>query len=142
MPEQNENVSFGMNDFYYVEEWSTDLHQQAHIADLDWLNAEVKNISSTEPDRRIVVLTHYRPCTKGLAVDPKHVNSPISSGFGTDLSKQLCWMSNNVRAWVFGHTHFNCDFRDVETEKRVLTNQRGYYFAQSEGFDAKKVLTM
>lgn len=52
--------------------------------------------------------------------------------------------SGNVKVWAFGHTHYNCDFeveRGGEVGRlRIVANQRGYYFAQSEGFDVGKTV--
>lgn len=70
----------------------------------------------------------------------KHWRAPVGAGFMTDLSREPCWKREVVKFWVFGHTHFNRDFRDVETDTRVVSNQRGYYFSQAEGFDIAKVV--
>lgn len=137
---QMESVSFGMNDFYYIRDWWVEAHQEAHQNDLAWLNREIESISRLEPDRKVIVLTHYCPLTSENVVDPRHGNSKISSGFMTDLSGEYCWNREVVKLWAFGHTHFNCDFRDEGTGKRVLSNQRGYYFAQAEGFDPAKIV--
>jgi hypothetical protein len=139
---QTESVSFGLNDFYTTRDWSIEAHQEAHFADLNWLNEEIESISRLEPDRKVIVLTHYCPSTHEKVVDPKHGSSKISSGFMTDLSNEPCWQREIVTLWAFGHTHFNCDFRDIQTGKRVVSNQRGYYFAQSMGFDAEKVVEL
>ncbi|KAL4928984.1 Metallo-dependent phosphatase-like protein [Aspergillus undulatus] len=138
--EQFDYVSFGLNDFYHIRGWSVEGHNEAHSADVAWLNQQVESISSLEPNRRIIIFTHYSPSTHENAVDPKHMNSNISSGFTTDLSDQQCWKSDSVALWAFGHTHYNCNYRDSSSEKRVMTNQRGYYFAQSAGFDEKMVI--
>ncbi|KAL4821977.1 Metallo-dependent phosphatase-like protein [Aspergillus spinulosporus] len=138
--EQMESVSFGLNDFYHIRDWSVETHRQAHVADLSWLNMEIDSISRLEPDRKVVVLTHYCPLAHDEVVDPKHRNSKLSSGFMTDLSNERCWQSETVTLWAFGHTHFNCDFRDLSTGKRVVANQRGYYFSQSKGFNAEMVV--
>jgi len=34
-PEQIQSVSYGLNDFYRIEDWSVDLHRRAHYADLN-----------------------------------------------------------------------------------------------------------
>lgn len=141
-PEQAESISFGLNDFYYINDWSIESHRKAHSTDLQWLNMEVELISRLEPERKIIILTHHSPCIHEKAVDPKHANSRISSAFASDLSYQQCWNNKSVKIWVFGHTHFNCDFEDPQTGKGVVTNQRGYYFAQFAGFDSGKVIQM
>ncbi|CZR51159.1 probable Ser/Thr protein phosphatase superfamily [Phialocephala subalpina] len=142
LPSQTESVSFGLNDFYHIEGWAVEDHNRAHIADLGWLNAQVKSITETEPGRKITILTHYSPTTSSEAIDPMHSQSKISSGFSTDLSGELCWTNEVVQVWAFGHTHFNCDLIEESTGKRVLTNQRGYYFSQSAGFDASMCIEM
>ncbi|KAJ9223640.1 hypothetical protein DTO169C6_3992 [Paecilomyces variotii] len=138
--DQAESVNFGLNDFYHIDDWSVEKHQEAHVADLTWLNTEIDSISRFEPQRKIVVFTHYCPSTHETVIDPRHRNSRISSGFMTDLKMEQCWQRNNVKLWAFGHTHFNCDFQDAETGKRVVSNQRGYYFAQAAGFNSEMVV--
>ncbi|KAJ5751367.1 hypothetical protein N7533_008395 [Penicillium manginii] len=136
--DQKENVSFGINDFYHVDDWSVGAHQAAHRADLDWLNHEIDVISRLEPDRKVVVLTHYCPLNNKEVVDPQHADSKISSGFMTDLSGETCRKSGVVKLWAFGHTHFNCDFTEPNHDTRFISNQRGYYFCQAAGFDSTK----
>lgn len=140
--EQAESVSFGLNDFYYIKDWTIETHREAHLEDLEWLNTEIDSISRLEPERKVVVFTHYCPLTNEQVIDPKHRDSQISSGFMSDLSSACCWRREVVKLWAFGHTHFNCDFQDPQTGKRVVSNQRGYYFSQSEGFDIAKVVAI
>ncbi|KAI9733669.1 MAG: hypothetical protein M1834_003271 [Cirrosporium novae-zelandiae] len=137
---QSESVSFGLNDFYYIDNWSVARHSEAHMEDLNWLNAHVKSITECEPHRKIIILTHYCPTISSQAVDPAHADSRISSAFSSDLADEVCWTSQSVKVWAFGHTHFNCDFVDPITGKRIIANQRGYYFSQSTGFNEKTVI--
>jgi predicted phosphodiesterase len=142
LPQQRDHVSFGLNDFYHIKGWTVDLHAQAHFADLTWLNSQVAAISQAEPGRKIIILTHHSPFYGGLATDPAYAKSPLTSGFSTDLSDQECRKNGKVTVWAFGHTHFNCDFVDPECGTRFVTNQRGYYFSQSKGFDGQKVIAI
>ncbi|KAI1371660.1 hypothetical protein F4677DRAFT_434781 [Hypoxylon crocopeplum] len=87
-------------------------------------------------------LNWHNPTFNERAVDPEHKDSSIQSGFATDLSDQICWQSDRVKIWAFGHTHFNCDFIDEKTGKRVVANQRGYYFKQSQGYAGNKVIVL
>lgn len=105
-----ESVSLRESDFSRIDGWSADNHRVAHFADRAWLNAEVESISRLKPQRKIAVLTHYSPSADKQSIDSTHTRSKISSSFMTDLSKEACWTSNNVKAWAFGHSHFNCDF--------------------------------
>ncbi|KAB8345850.1 hypothetical protein FH972_022905 [Carpinus fangiana] len=135
-----DHVSFGLNDFYDIAGWTVEQHNEAHSTDLRWLNAQVTTISRAEPSRKIVIMTHHSPTQDPRAIDPAHAHSPITSGFSTNMSDQPCCTNPNVRVWMYGHTHFNCDFQLNGTSLRVVTNQRGYYFAQSSGFMADKVI--
>ncbi|OQE31944.1 hypothetical protein PENSTE_c001G02067 [Penicillium steckii] len=137
---QTESVSFGLKDFYSINDWSVEKHQSAHLSDLTWLNEQVKSISSSEPHRKIIIMTHYCPTTNRQVIDLRHASSKISSGFMTDLKGEPCWENSAVKLWAFGHTHFNCDFQDDRTSKRIIANQRGYYFAQANGFDPEMVV--
>jgi hypothetical protein len=140
-PEQKDHVSFGMNDFYHIKDWTIEDHDKKHKSDLAWLNHEVTRLTTDEPDRKIVILTHYSPTVDPRSIDPAHTNSKISSGFMTDLSTEKCWTTaGNIKAWAFGHTHYNCDFIDENTGRRVVTNQRGYYFAQARDLQPHKVI--
>jgi Calcineurin-like phosphoesterase len=140
--DQLEYVSFGLNDFYNIESWDVHLHRQAHLRDLEWLNEQVRSISQAEPGRKIVIFSHHSPSFSGQATNPKYEKSLFTSGFATDLSAEECWVNPSVKLWAFGHTHFNCDYKDEKTGKRVKTNQRGYCFCQAVGFDAEKVVTV
>ncbi|KKZ65624.1 hypothetical protein EMCG_08531, partial [[Emmonsia] crescens] len=132
--EQEERVSFSLNDFYHIDSWTVGDHNNAHAADLAWLNNQVATISTSEPGRNIVVFMHHSPI---IAVDPVHSGSVISSGFASDLSGEECLKNANVCMWAFRHTHFNFDFMMHEGGgggggdghgMRIVSNQRGYYF--------------
>ncbi|KAK7946151.1 uncharacterized protein PG986_010472 [Apiospora aurea] len=149
-PKARKDVGLRLNDFNYIEDWGLDEHNGAHASDLAWLNAEITALeapssgsgSAMAPKpRRIAVLTHYCPTPDARAQDPRHAGSPILPGFATDLGGEACWESGAVRLWAFGHTHYNCDFVDEERHgKRIYTNQRGYSFSQSPGFDGTAVV--
>ena len=140
LPEQEDHVSFGLNDFYDIEDWTVSDHSASHSSDLSWLNTQVTSISQLEPHRKILIFTHHSPTISSLASDGAHTGSKISSGFSSDLKDEICWKHENVKVWAFGHTHFNCDFEDEGNRKRVVTNQRGYYFRQAIGFDGLKTI--
>ena len=139
---QKDFVSFGLNDFYHIENWSVEEHVQRHESELRWLNAEVQRLMEEEPDRKIVIMSHYSPTIDARSINPKHGSSNISSGFMTDLSGEICCSSELVAMWAFGHTHFNCDFKNGSGRVRFVANQRGYYFAQSDGFDPGKTVEL
>lgn len=128
------DVSFGLNDFFRIDDWAVEQHVQAHERDLAWLNERVLAITQEDPGHRIVILTHHSPTLDSRTVNPRFSQSKISSGFASDLSGEICWENSNVSLWAFGHTHYNFDqFRDEGTGKIIHTNQRGYYFHQAAG---------
>lgn len=136
-PESEMAVSIGLNDFYQIRDWDAGAHNEAHRRDLAWLNAQVAALEGCN----IMIFSHWSPSVDARAVDPRHVRNPIGSAFSTELSGEECFRNGRVRLWAFGHTHYNCDFmveRDEASPLRLLANQRGYYFAQAEGFDGEK----
>lgn len=139
-PDKHMAVSLGINDFYQTSEWTTHTHNDMHRRDISWLNTQVASLEGS--DVSIVIFSHWSPSVDLRATDPRHVGSPITSGFSTDMSEQPCFKSEKVKIWAFGHTHHNCDFefdRGGGTEPlRLISNQRGYYFSQAEGFDPDK----
>lgn len=143
-PESEMAVSFGLNDFFQIKDWDIKAHNDAHQRDLDWLNAQVAELEQSEVN--IAIFTHWSPTRNASAADPRHTESPITTGFSTELIGERCFDSDRVVLWAFGHTHYNCDFtltREREARSlRLLANQRGYYFSQSEGFDVEKIVTL
>lgn len=141
-PESHTTVSMGLNDFFQTDEWDVDAHNEMHNRDLSWLNAQVANLKGS--DVKIIIFSHWSPTRDARAMDPRHAGSRITSAFSTDLSREKCFKSDKVKLWAFGHTHHNCDFvaerEDGAGPLRLVANQRGYYFAQSEGFDSEKTV--
>lgn len=141
-PESEMAVSFGLNDFFQINDWGVAAHNEAHRRDVAWLNAQVAELQ--QRDVKMMILSHWSPSKDARSIDPSHAASPISSAFSTDLSDQVCFKSDKVEVGAFGHTHYNCDFT-VKREGgagplRLLANQRGYYFAQAEGFNGEKTI--
>lgn len=137
-----QNISLFISDFSNISGWNIDCHNAAHRADLEWLNREVELISATEPGRTIVILTHYSPTILPEANDPEHLEDPhgVLSAFVTNLENEACWTKPDVTVWAFGHTHYNCDFTDKQTGKRVVANQRGYEREDIFDFDENKII--
>lgn len=140
--DQRSTVSTFVSDFCNITDWTVAQQNEAHRGDLAWLDEQVENISRTEPRRKLVVLTHYSPTMAAEANDPEHLRDPrgVQSAFVTDLRGSSCWSSPSVKIWAFGHTHWNCDFVDAETGKRLIANQRGYGREDIFNFDGDKVI--
>ena len=137
-PEQMGAVGSRFIDFEKIQNWTVDNHIDAHISDLQWLNAQVSEISKSEPQRQIAIFTHHCPTPDARSTDGRHANSPVESGFVTDLGAEECWRNESVVLWAFGHTHSSCDFVD-DLGKNVVANQKGYAMALEEAFKIKKV---
>ncbi|OSS49646.1 hypothetical protein B5807_05907 [Epicoccum nigrum] len=93
---QKDFVSFGLNDFYHIENWTVEEHVQKHESELRWLKAEVQRLTKEEPDHKIIIMSHYSPTVDIRSINPKHSNSNISSGFMTDLSDETCLSSAHI----------------------------------------------
>ena len=119
-----------------IRDRTVDAHNKDHARDLAWLNEQVASISTTEPKRHIIILTHHSPTADPRANNPAHADSKLSSGFRTDLSAEVCSKSRNVRMWAFGHTHWSCQYV-VEREGRgnmlVVSEQKGYAYPEGKG---------
>ncbi|PKS12309.1 hypothetical protein jhhlp_001609 [Lomentospora prolificans] len=137
-PEQAKDVEDRMVDFEGIREWTVDDHNRAHRSDVEWLNSQVAAISAAEPNREIVIFTHHCPTRDERALDPRHIGSPVSTGFVCDMRAEQCWQHESVVCWGFGHTHFSCDYVD-EHGTRVVANQKGYHMAQEKQFSLKKI---
>ncbi|TVY89183.1 Uncharacterized protein LAWI1_G005617 [Lachnellula willkommii] len=140
--DQRESVSLFCSDFSEIHDWTADAHNAAHQSDLRWLNTQVGHIVQHEPHREILVFTHHSPTLLEEANDPRHLDdaAQVRSAFVTDLSDEECWNNANVKLWAFGHTHFNCDFVDLGTKRRVVSNQKGYRRTELDTFDVAKVV--
>ncbi|KUJ14285.1 uncharacterized protein LY89DRAFT_134007 [Mollisia scopiformis] len=140
--EQRQSVTLFCSDFSEIEDWTVDAHNAAHQSDLNWLNEQVELLERHEPHRKIVVFTHHSPTLLEEANDSRHLEdvNGVNSAFVTDLSDQQCWKSDTVRIWAFGHTHFNCDFEEAGTRKRIVANQKGYGRTELETFDPGRVI--
>lgn len=117
--------STDLHEEHGIRNWTLERHQEEHKRDLDWLNDQVASLQD-QPGRQIIVATHHSPTTEPRATDPKHRGDAMSSNFATDLSSEPCWTSPQVKMWAFGHTHYNCSYRDEGIGKLVITNQKGY----------------
>ncbi|KAJ5662697.1 hypothetical protein N7462_011623 [Penicillium macrosclerotiorum] len=146
LPHQDFVVESILVDFKDIARWTTEAHNDAHKSDLQWLNTQVTAIARDEPERRIVIFTHHCPSIDSRCQNPRFAGkaemepeNDVSSGFATDLSKEECWTNPAVVGWAYGHTHFNCEWRD-SNEKIVVSNQRGYKIRLSENFEPGKRL--
>ncbi|PWY80268.1 hypothetical protein BO94DRAFT_626077 [Aspergillus sclerotioniger CBS 115572] len=136
-----------VKDFQKIEDWSVDDHNARHESDCAWLMREIDLIRKENGKvgvkrsrkRSILVVTHHAPLLERTS-SPRHAQNMWSVAFGSDVLPQV---SDWVKVWVFGHTHYTTDFE--EEGVRVVSNQRGYVLPWNslkaqDTFDVRKVI--
>lgn len=130
-PSHRDVVARRLNDFHQPGNWTPERHNSEHAQDLAWLRGELENIQRAEPDRRVLVVTHYAPSLIATS-KPGDVGSDESSAFCTDvIEQQMATRAGNakikamIKYWVFGHTHL-MRTNQVVNGVRLFCNQRGY----------------
>lgn len=110
------------NDFRRIGGWTVEKHNAEHRRDLDWLRQSLKEIAQAEPEKRVVIVTHYAPAFERTC-HPQHERNAASPCFCSDtLSALRGWEgADQVVYWVFGHTHWNARFECGGTT--VVSNQ-------------------
>eukprot|EP00474_Spongospora_subterranea_P009694 CRZ10152.1 hypothetical protein [Spongospora subterranea] len=93
-----------------------------HRYDLKFITKQLNIAASLGQD--VMVVTHHAPVREGTS-HPGHTGSALGSAFANDLSELFAKFNSNLKVWVFGHTHFCCDF--VVGGVRVISNQLGYH---------------
>ncbi|ROV90800.1 hypothetical protein VPNG_09839 [Cytospora leucostoma] len=121
-----------VNDFKHMEGWSVDKHNEQHVKDLRWLEDRLEDLATTAPERQVLVVTHHAPAMKGTSA-PRNESNPWSSAFSTDVLGDEKGHWTQVRAWIFGHTHYSTDY--VVNGVRLLANQRGYVLPGTSAHD-------
>ncbi|OJD20446.1 hypothetical protein ACJ73_08220 [Blastomyces percursus] len=127
--EVEELVQKKVNDFRRIVDWTVASHNSEHAADVEWLINEVTSIREAEKltgsKRKIVVISHHAPSTRGTS-KPSDEGNPWSSAFATDLLGNTDETSclNDVQLWIFGHTHYSTEL--IIGQVKLVSNQRGY----------------
>eukprot|EP00568_Trieres_chinensis_P006605 CAMPEP_0183290844 /NCGR_PEP_ID=MMETSP0160_2-20130417/432_1 /TAXON_ID=2839 ORGANISM="Odontella Sinensis, Strain Grunow 1884" /NCGR_SAMPLE_ID=MMETSP0160_2 /ASSEMBLY_ACC=CAM_ASM_000250 /LENGTH=315 /DNA_ID=CAMNT_0025451527 /DNA_START=9 /DNA_END=956 /DNA_ORIENTATION=+ len=94
------------------------------VKNLNWLRGQIKD--ARERKMPVLVLTHHTPKTLGTS-HPRFDGSSMNCCFSTDLTDML---SDPVKVWACGHTHYNFDIECTASGSgqavRLVSNQRGY----------------
>lgn len=137
-PKDDDIHTWSITDFKRITGFKPDDFRKAHKRDVDWLVESLAELAREEPDRQVLIMTHHAPTMDGTR-DPKFNEGPDLNGtaFATELTGGPCWNAEQVKVWMFGHTHWNCDF--VREGVRVVSNQRGYKQG-GPGFTETKVI--
>lgn len=116
-----------VSDFNRISRWTMREHNSEHRQDVRWLKAELERLSIENSRRIIVIATHHAPSIK-----PTSRSGDGKSLWSLDLSRNLLlgeartWLGlDNVRYWIFGHTHWNMH-KKVVANLEMVSNQRGH----------------
>jgi hypothetical protein len=94
-----------------------------------WLSRQI-----AEATRPLLVVTHYAPTQ--VVADPARRGELLAAP--ANAFEDL--LHSPVRAWVYGQTHQNCDL--IRKGVRVISNQKGYPWERTKGFDWDRVFDL
>ncbi|KAK4957888.1 hypothetical protein LTR10_004311 [Elasticomyces elasticus] len=91
------------NDFERIKNWSVKAHNEEHAKDPQWLKASLKDIVKNEPQRKVVVVTHYAPLFQGVA-HPMNENNALAQCFSSSALDEVRREVNmpSASSWIFG----------------------------------------
>lgn len=123
-PEFSKPLEGWAGDFKSIEECkNVEIFNSWHFRDLEWLVNSI--FSFRKQGFQVVVLTHYTPSIE-LNFNPAFDVSPTAFAFSSDLSILYPY----VKAWIYGHTHFDYSNQHKYTigdyQTLFMSNQRGY----------------
>ncbi len=110
------------------EQLKIEFTNELHAVAKDFLEDEINK--AKENGKKVIILTHHAPLKNGTSppeYEQEGDERALNHAFVSDLSEL---MGDPVVAWIFGHTHWTCDFDYKGT--RVVTNAIGYRY---ERFD-------
>lgn len=116
---QMSDVRCFIADFHSIKGWNVEHNNHTHENCVKWLEKEAQKAQTDS--KKLIVMTHHAPLLHSC--HPKHIGSPLSSAFETDLS-QLIERNTHIKLFLHGHTHFS-DKRIVG-QTVVISNQYGY----------------
>lgn len=104
-------------------------HNARYEEQIALLRRGVQFVRQNRPHQRIIIMTHHAPTLRGTAQPGREyksgpTNTNKFSGYQNDLlGGEGIEGLRKDDVWVFGHTHYSCDF--VQDDVRVVANQRG-----------------
>lgn len=108
---------------------SKTLHNLAYKLEVAFLRSAIAQTRESRPNDRIIIMTHHAPTIRGSNQPQReYKGGPTSSfnfsGYQNDLlGGEGMEGLREGDVWVFGHTHYSCDF--MQDGVRVVANQRG-----------------
>lgn len=117
--EQMSDIRCFISDYRAIKGWTGEHNNYAHATCVQWLKMETEK--AKQDGKKLVIMTHHAPLLNSC--HPKHMGSPLSSAYETDLS-QFIRVNPHISLWLHGHTHHS-QARTVGSTT-VLSNQHGY----------------
>ena len=102
--------------------------RERHIQEVSWLDAEL----AKDTGLPTVVVTHHAPSLS--CQHPQYDFDAMTAAFQSDLDHLI----GKADLWLYGHTH-HC-FDGLVAGTRVVSNQRGYRYERTGGFDSRKLI--
>ena len=101
------------NDFQYIKSWSVKKHNAEHELDVQWLRESLKDLATTKPRRRVVIITHYAPAFEKTC-HPKNESNDVSQCFSSDTLQAF-------KSWKLDRSRLGCmlDLRSYALEHVV-----------------------
>ena len=115
-----------INDFIYVLKYinglPTAVTPDDYIAWFKKSKSYIKSVCEKNPDKKIIVLTHFLPTPQGIA--EKYRNDALNPYFTSNL-EDFIKQHKNIKLWACGHTHipFECKIGEC----KVVCEPYGYY---------------
>ena len=118
------NIDRYINDYKYINIYGmvidSGVTNRLFESNVEWLTKEIRDADAN--NKKVIVISHHAPLQKGTS-DPVYESTEreINYAFSSDLA---VLMREPVKLWIFGHTHWTCDF--IHNNVRVVTNGIGY----------------
>ena len=100
-----------------------------HFIALYHLEAAIER--SRKDGWRLVVVSHYAP-VNFRCLAKRHLTDPLRFYYANNLDNLL--VKQNIRVWIYGHTHVNSDYISIGGT-RVVSNQY-----KGDGYDREKII--
>lgn len=116
--EAEDEVSRYINDYRLISYMSVGRSNNMFNENLAFLKTSIEQYKN----KQIIVLTHHAPYDKYTS-NPIHDNNLTSRAFSTNLS----FLFPYIKAWAYGHTHWNNPDNIIKIEGTdLIANQMGY----------------
>lgn len=116
-PEYHQHYAKNKSDYKHINSLTPEITNSWHQEAVNWLNQKSKeqtlNRQHNIIDNQIIIVTHHAPLINGTCHNMylKNRLKWCNHAYCTDLTPLINNLPNTVVAWIFGHTHYNCQFQ-------------------------------